>query len=289
MNIPTKQLNSGFTIPVFGLGTWEMGGRKEHNPDNDDERDIRAIQKAIELGITHIDTAENYAEGYAEKLVGRAIEAKDRSELFLVSKVDSKKLAHDDVVSSCEASMKRMNTDYLDLYLIHAPNDAIPLTETLKAMDELVADGRVKNIGVSNFTTKRLVAAQQLTQNKIVVNQVYYNLAMREPEHEGLLKYCQENDVILEAYRPVEKGVIIDQKPAILVEMAERYHKTPAQVALNWLFSQPNVVTLSKSSSIGHLEENLGAIGWNLSNEDVEILRAEFPNQTQVPENLPLR
>lgn len=289
MNIPTKKLKSGFEMPVFGLGTWQMGGKEIHNSQNDDTRDITAIQKAIELGITHIDTAESYAHGYAEMLVGKATRGVDRSKLFIVSKISPAHLHYDDVFRSCEASLKRLQTDYLDLYLIHSPNPEIPIEETLRAMDKLIENGLVKNIGVSNFRTDRLKKAQKHTHNKLVVNQVYYNLVTREPEHEGLLEYCQHNDVFLEAYRPVEKGRILSQPIPILDDMAKKYDKTPAQVAINWLISQENVITLSKTSTVDHLKENLGAIGWQMNKEDIETLRREFPNQQERSVDLPLR
>lgn len=290
MVVPTKKLKSGFELPVFGLGTWQMGGRETRDPQNDDKKDITAIQKAIELGITHIDTAESYAEGYAETLVGQAIKGYNRANLFIVSKIRKEHLKFNDVFVFCKASLKRLQTDYLDLYLIHSPSLEISLQETLRAMDKLVSDGLVRNIGVSNFTTPRLIEAQKHTQNKLVVNQVYYSLVIRQPEQEGLLKYCQENDVFLEAYRPVEKGAILTAPIApILTEMGKKYDKTPAQIAINWLISQENVVTLSKTSTIEHLEENLGAVGWQMAQEDVERLRKDFPNQQEKSERLPLR
>lgn len=289
MKIPTKKLKSGFEMPVFGLGTWQMGGREIRNPQNDDKKDIAAIQKAIKLGVTHIDTAEQYAGGYAETLVGKAIEGYDRSKLFIVSKVSPEHLNYNDVLRSNEASLKRLKTDYLDLYLIHYPNLEIPIEETLKAMDKLVEQGLVKNIGVSNFRTERLKEAQKHTKNKLVVNQVYYNLVIREPEHEGLLNYCQQNDVLLEAYRPVEKGTLLAQPVTILSKLARKYGKTPAQIAINWLISQKNVITLSKTSTIEHLKENLGAISWQMDKEDIEKLRNDFPNQQEKSEKLPLK
>jgi diketogulonate reductase-like aldo/keto reductase len=286
MKIPTKKLKDGFEMPVFGLGTWQMGGRETHNPQNDDQKDITAIQEAIKLGVTHIDTAEQYAGGYAETLVGKAIAGYARVKLFIVSKVSPEHLNYNYVLRSCEASLKRLKTDYLDLYLIHFPNPDITIEETLRAMDKLVDDGIVKNIGVSNFKTKRFKEAQLHTKNKLVVNQVYYNLVIREPEREGLLKYCQQNDVLLEAYRPVEKGAILARSIKILDELAEKYNKTPAQIAINWLISQKNVITLSKTSTIEHLKENLGAIGWAMDKDDIEKLRKDFPNQKAKAENL---
>lgn len=288
MKIPTKKLKNGLEMPVFGLGTWQMGGRETRNPNNDDKKDITAIKKAIELGITHIDTAESYAEGHTETLVGQAIKGIDRKKLFITSKVSPRHLDYHSIFFSFKGSIKRLGIDYLDLYLIHSPNPEIPIEETLKAMDKLVAEGLVKNIGVSNFKPERLKDAQTHTENKLVVNQVYYNLIRREPETQGLLEYCQQNDVLLEAYRPLEKGVILNPPAPMLERLAKKYDKTPAQIAINWLISQENVVTLSKTSTIKHLKENLGAIGWQMEKEDVETLRKDFPNKQEKSDYLPL-
>jgi len=289
MNIPTKKLHNGFEIPLFGLGTWLMGGDKLRNPGNDDEGQIGAIRRAIEHGITHIDTAENYAEGHAEEIVGEAIYKLERKKLFIVTKVDKNHLKYDDLLNACKASLKRLKTDYLDLYLIHSPNDEVPLSQTMKAMDKLVAEGLAKNIGVSNFTTKRFMEAQDLTKNRLVINQVYYNLIVREPEKSGLLNYCQGNNVILEAYRPFDKGVLIKDEISLIHELSTKYNKTFPQIALNWLISQKNVVTISKITTLKHLEDNLGALDWNLSKEDIEKLRNHFPNQVGRSEHLPLK
>ncbi len=289
MTIPTKKLKSGFEMPVFGLGTWQMGGAETRNPANDDQKDIAAIEEAIDLGINLIDTAESYADTYTEVLIGQTLKGFDRSKIFLTSKIRKINLHYDDVLSHCQASLKRLQTDYLDLYLIHFPNQEIPIEETLKAMDRLVTDGLVRNIGVSNFATPRLIEAQKHTQNRLVVNQVYYNLRIRNPEKEGLLNYCQQNDVFLQAYRPLEKGSFLANSVApVLSEMAKKYDKTPAQAALNWLISQENVITLSKMSTTKHLKDNLGAIGWQMEPEDIEKLRDGFPDQVKMDQRLAL-
>jgi len=288
MEIPVKKLKSGFSLPVFGLGTWQMGGRDERDLANDDQADIKAIIEAINLGITHIDTAEIYADGYAEELVGQAIRNFDRSKLFIVSKVKAIHLNYQDALTAGKQSLKRIGIKYLDLLLMHQyPGDKF-LAESVRAFDELVGLGLVRNIGVSNFTKEHLAAAQALTKNKIVCNQVHYNLRYREPEVTGLLKYCQDNDVLLVAWRPVGKGELVKNVPPVLKMICEKYKKTPAQVAINWLFSQPNVITLAKSRSLDHLKENLGAIGWQLSLEDIELLRREYPNQQPVSNIVPL-
>lgn len=289
MHIPTKKLKNGFELPCFGLGTWQMGGTHERDLHNDDMRDVAAIREAIQAGITHLDTAESYANGHTELLVGQAIAGIDRTKIQITSKVRPTNLSYDAVLHSCTESLKRLGTDYLDLYLIHKPNDAVPIRETLRAFDRLVTEGMVKYIGVSDFSTPRFIEAQNHTTNKIVVNQVYYNLIIREPEHEGILRYCQENEVLFEAYRPLEKGGMLADPPTLLIEMAKKYQKTPAQIAINWLLSQNNVIALCKTSSSTHLKENLGAIGWQLAAEDIEKIRTAYPDQQEKSATLPLR
>ncbi len=232
MNIPTKKLKNGYEMPVYGFGTWQIGGRYDHDPNNDDEADIKAIQAAVDLGVTHIDTAEIYASGYAEILVGKAIEKYERSKLFIVSKVAPEHLSYNDLISSARDSLKRLGINYLDLYLTHSYNPDIPLKESMKALDALVDEGLIKNIGVCNLGARLLEEAQSYSKHKVVVDQVHYNLIYREPESKGLLKYCQEEDVMLIAWRPVQKGMIEEAGGQILKEIADKYQKTPVQVAL---------------------------------------------------------
>lgn len=279
MIIPVKKLKNGFSLPTFGFGTWQMGGRNDRDFSNDDKADIEAIQSAVNQGITHIDTAEVYADGYTEKLVAQAIKPYERSKLFLVSKVMPQNLGYKDLISHFKKSLKRLSTDYLDLYLIHRPNPKVPLNETIKALNDLVKQGVLRNIGVANFNKESLQKAQSTSSYPIVVNQAHYNLIYREVEETGLLKYCQENDVILMAWRPIEKGVVLDVDSQTFDNICKKYNKTKSQVAINWLISQKNVVTLAKSRSIEHLKENLGGVNWQMDDEDIEILRKEFPNQ----------
>lgn len=288
MQIPTKKLKNGFEMPVYGIGTYMMGGRKERDLLNDDESDMKGIKDAFASGVVHIDTAEKYAEGYTEILVGRAIKEFDRSKIFLVSKVRKENLEYDDVVNACKKSLERLGTSYLDLYLVHFFNPSIPLKETMRAMDFLKENGLIKNIGVCNFTKEHLEEAQSYTKNKIVCNQVHYNLVFRECERTELLQYCQKNDVILSAWRPVEKGGLLKDAPELLKEMCEKYKKTPAQIAINWLVSQPYVITLSKTRHTEHLNENLGALDWKMDEADIERLRKEYPDQKDVSDAVPL-
>ncbi|MSU56472.1 MAG: aldo/keto reductase [Candidatus Taylorbacteria bacterium] len=287
MNIPTKKLKNGFELPELGLGTLQMGGREEANSQND-EKDIVGIRAAIEMGITHIDTAESYGNGHAEELVGEAIQGMNRKKLFITSKVSGWNQEHEKVLQSCKTSLKHLRTDYLDLYLLHEFPPDYPLEHAVQALERLVDDGLVKHIGVSNFGVAHLKEAQSYTKHHIVCNQVHYNLQVREVEQKGFLEYCQKNDILLVAYRPVQKGKLLENVPKIMEEMCVKYQKTPAQIAINWLMAQQNVVTLMKTSDPAHLKENLGAVGWYLTEGDVELLRKEYPDQVAISDVCPL-
>ncbi len=277
IKIPAKKLFDGNDIPALGIGTWTVGGRFFHEITNDDEKDIDIIKTAIKEGITHIDTAEMYSAGHAEILVGKAIKEFDRKKLFITTKLWPLHAKYNEVKYAAKRSMERMQIDYIDLYLIHVPNYDVPLKETMRAMNELVDEGIVRYIGVSNFSLELMKEAQSYSKHKIVTNQVLYNLLDREADENGLLKYCQENDIILTAYQPVKRGELtVKGKYPILDQMAEKYGKTPAQIAINWLISKKNVITIPKTSKKEHLYENLGSVGWSLTEEDIEILDKTF-------------
>lgn len=284
MKIPVKTLKNGFSLPVLGLGTWEMGGKTTRDPKNNDAADIAAIQTAIRLGVTHIDTAEMYAQGHTEELVGAAIKDFNRADLCLVTKVYPNHVAYDDVMRVSKRSLERLGTDYIDLYLIHGPSKEVPIEETMQALNELIDKKMVRYIGVSNFSVERLKSAQQHSRYPIVTNQVHYNLQVRECEKKRLLDYCQKNDVLLTAYRPIQKGMLVNNQIPIIDNMCKKYHKTPIQIALSWLVSQKNVVAISKMGNVNHMKENLGSIGWKLNARDIERLRREFPGQKDVSE-----
>ena len=286
MIIPTKKLKSGFELPIYGLGLWEMCGRWESD-DSKDNTEITAITAALDMGITHFDTAESYGDGHAETLLGQAIKGRDRSKLIIATKVSAPHQTYSGIRLSFEASLKRLETDYVDLYMLHRyPEVGMPIEETMKALDELVDQGLIKNIGACNMSINRFKEAQKHTKNKLVCNQVHYNVQYREMEDKGVLQYCQDNDIMLVAWRPLQKGTLLQSE--ILNKLANKYNKTPAQIVINWLTSQNNVVTLSKTSNVEHLKENLGAIGWTLDDEDIELIRNEFPDQKNRSDAVPL-
>lgn len=284
--IPEKTLKCGFSMPVFGMGTWMMGGDTDRDPADNGDSSVNALRRGLELGLRHIDTAEIYAEGFSEEITGRAIAGWSREELFITSKVWPTNLSYDGVLRAVEGSLKRIKTNYLDLYLIHNSNDEIPMSETFRALDKLVDEKVVRNIGVSNFAVPRLIKAQELSANKIVVNQVHFNLVCRAPEAEGLIEYALKNDVIITAWRPLQKATIIDAE--ILKPLAAKYHKTPAQIALNWVVSQPNTVTMSTMRSPKHIAENIAAVTWRMDDSDIELLRNHFPGRMTVSDAVPM-
>jgi len=288
MIIPSKKLKCGFELPVFGFGTWQMGGRETRDPNNDDKADIFAIKSAIEIGLTHIDTAAWYAEGHTEKLVGEAIKGFDRSKLIITTKVAPMNLHYNDVINSAKESLKRLGTDYIDVYVIHNPNPYINIKETMEAFDYLVKKQYINYIGLSNFNISQFKEAQRYSSNKIVCNHLHYNLKHRGPLLDGTIKYCQDNDIMIVAWRPVQKGVFIKEKIDILENLCRKYGKTVNQIAINWLICQENVVTISKTRNIDHLKENLGAIGWSLEKEDVKLLMDNFPGIVETVENITL-
>lgn len=266
------------SIPAIGLGTWRIGGGREPDYSQDAEA-IYAIQTALDLGYRHIDTAEMYGDGHTEELIGEAIQGFDRDTLFITTKVRNTKLQYNDVLQSAEESLERMKIDYIDLFLVHAPSPDIPIEETMRAFDHLVDQKMVRYIGVSNFQVHQLLEAQKHTKNKIVANQIEYSLLTRnEGRYSGnkdmeskTIPYCQEHDIIIIAERPIERGVILQEHP-VLDALEAKYNKTKAQIAMNWLISKENIVTIPKSVNAERLKENLGAVGWRLDEEDVGLL-----------------
>jgi len=280
----TKSLKNGFSMPALGMGTWQFGGREQRNPENDDAGQIAALQAGIEAGFDLIDTAEYYAAGHAETLVGKAIAGYPREKLFLTSKVWKTHLSHGDVLRAAENSLKRLGTDHFDLYLYHQIDEAVPLEETMAALNELVRRGMTRYIGVSNFLPERLARAVRCSEAPIVVNQVHYSLKFREPESSGLLRYCQEHDILLQAWRPL-RGV----EPCPLTdELCRKYGLTLPQLGLAWLLTQDHVSAITAMKNPAHAPENLKAAGVSLAVEDVERLRTEFPDRTFVSA-VPLR
>ena len=221
-------------------------------------------------GAAHIDTAEAYG---TEGIVGEAVREM-RGRVFIATKVSRLHLRYDEVLTAAEDSLKRLGTDHIDLYQVHGPNPDVPIAETMRAMDKLVEQGKIRFVGVSNFSVTQLKEAQGATTNKIVSNQVRYNLIDRAIESE-LFPYCLENKVTIIAYSPLAAGlhkIGARLHHRALQSVAEEIGKTEAQVALNWCISKEGVIAIPKSNSSQRTEENCLASGWRLSRDQMTLL-----------------
>lgn len=279
----TKKLKNGFELPLLGLGTWGFGGREFHDPENNDKLQIEAIENAVSNNITWIDTAEYYADGYAETLIGTALRGAKRTSYQICSKVWKTHLRRDDVWRAAENSLNRLKTDHFDLYLYHQIDESVPLEETIGALNELAEQKIALNIGVSNFNAERLERAMKLSQAPIVVNQVEYSLVCREPE-KNLLAFCQENDVMLQAWRPLQYL----KDCALTDELCEKYEISLQQLALAWLFAQDNVSAIAAMKSPAHLADNISAAELKLAPDDILRLKKDYPEQREIS-RVPLR
>lgn len=271
----------GVTLPVLCFGTGAMGPHYSVDKVRDDAR-IHAIQCAIENSITHIDTAERYGGGRSEELIAEAIKGYDRQKLFITSKVSKEHLRYDVVLSSARASSKRLQT-YIDLYLIHQPDPAISIEETMSAMNKLVDEGLVRFIGLSNFSSAQdIEQAQKWSTHKLFAHEIEYSLFARNkaPDCQQMesetIPYCQEHDLLVLVYKPLARGQLAHTGHAPLDMIAAKYGKTPAQVALNWIIHQKDLIPITQALNPNHLKDNLGALRWRLEQTDVELLSREM-------------
>ena len=270
----TVTLPGGEEIPILGVGTWGLAERPGHRLE-----EIAALQMAIDLGMTVIDTAEMYAGGAAEELIAEALGHR-RREIFLVSKVLPQHATRRGTVSACEASLRRLNTDHLDLYLLHW-RGTVPLDETLAAFERLERQGKIRYWGVSNFDVDDMEELVSLTPNgdsNVAINQVLYNLTRRGIEYD-LLPWCRKRRLSIMAYSPIERGRLAND-PTVKA-IAKRLDATPAQVTLAWVLRQPGVVAIPKASHFEHVRENRGALDIELASEDLNELDDAFPPPTR--------
>lgn len=249
--IPEIDLKNNEKIPQLGLGTW---GLKNSQCEE-------TVEKALEIGYTHIDTAESYGN---EDRIGDIVSRRDRSNLFITSKIWPCNLHYEDVLNSCKSSLEKLNTGYLDLYLIHWPNEAVSIRETLHAMKRLHDKGLVKSIGVSNFGVNQLKIAVEVSELPICVNQVEFHPWLYR---KNLLNFCEENDIVITASAPLARTKVLHDET--IKELAEKYQKTPAQIVLKWEIEK-GVVTIPKTRSEKHLRENFHLFDWDIKPNDVE-------------------
>lgn len=250
---------TGERISAIGLGTFGIRSK---------EKAREALIKALELGINQIDTAEMYS---TESLVGEVARAFGREEVFITTKLLPERFtSREEALGAAKQSMRRLGLSYADLILIHWPNERVSIEEQVRNLEAIANEGLCRYIGVSNFNLTELrVALSSISKHEIVVNQVKYSVLDREIEKD-LLPFCVEQGVTIQAYTPLEGGRVSESR--FLKAIAERYGKTPVQVALNYLISKPRVTAISKTERVERVEEFKGAMGWRLSPEDIELI-----------------
>ena len=232
------------------------------------------MKRGIELGINLIDTAEIYD---TEPLVAEAIQGYQRDTIFIATKVWSTHLKYGQVLKAAQRSLEKLRCGYIDLYQIHWPNPLVPIKETMRAMEKLVDDGKVRHIGVSNFSLSQMKEAEEaLSKHELASNQVQYSLKARKIE-DDLLPYCERNKIAILAYRPVAHGALANPSgklKTVVDEISRKHHgKTPAQIALNWLVNKSKIVfPIPRASRPERIIENMGAVGWNLDPDDLTKL-----------------
>ena len=267
-DIPTISLKHGPAVPALGQGSWNMGEKASET-----KAEIESLRAGLDLGMTLIDTAEMYADGGSERIVGQAIEGR-RDEVFLVSKVYPHNASSEGTIAACERSLQRLGTDRLDLYLLHW-RGSYPLAETVAAFEKLKADGKIGAWGVSNFDVDDMEELLGVPSGEnVATNQVLYNLSRRGIEFD-LLPFCQKHGIPVMAYSPIEQGRLL-RHPAV-VRIAKTYQATPAQVALAFVLERDGIIAIPKTSQAARVKENRAAVSLDIADEDWAELDAAFP------------
>jgi diketogulonate reductase-like aldo/keto reductase len=260
-------------VPVVGQGTWQMAEGRENATE------IEALRAGIARGLTHLDTAEMYGGGRAEELIAAAIRGIPRGDLFIVSKVLPQNASRSGTRRACEQTLRRLGIDHLDVYLLHW-RGRFPLAETLGALEDLVDEGKIRALGVSNFDVDDLEEARSLLRkHPIACNQVLYHLGERHVDA-SLVPYCRKHDIAVVGYSPFGHGRFPSPSRAgggALAAVAGRHRATPRQVALAFLAREAPLFTIPKASTVAHVAENAGALNLTLSADDIAEIDAAFP------------
>jgi len=269
----TIQFHGESALPAIGQGTWYMGENAALR-----SQEVGALQAGLDLGLKVIDTAEMYSEGAAEEVVGEALRGR-RDQAFLVSKVYPWNAGEVDAIEACERSLRRLQTDYLDLYLLHWRGN-VPLEETIRAMESLQQQGKIRHWGVSNFDHDDMLELWQEPGGKsCLTNQVLYHLASRGIEYD-LLPQCQQREMPIMAYCPLAQAGRLRQAlfdDAHLKQIAQQKGISVAQVLLAWVIRQQGVLAIPKASSVAHVQQNAAALSINLTDEELSIIDRAFP------------
>lgn len=269
----TVTLPDGTSLPIIGQGTWYMGEDPKMR-----EKEIKALQFGMDLGMKVIDTAEMYGDGGSERIVGEAIKGR-REEVFLVSKVYPHNSGLDRIEKACENSLKRLGTDHLDLYLLHW-RGRVPLEETIEGMEKLRKDGKIKRWGVSNFDTEDMNELWNAKNGEnCTINQVLYHLGSRGIDYD-LVPWHKEHNMPIMAYSPLAHGASLRRQlltDSTIGEIAEKYNAQPLQIALAWAIRSNNCLAVPKAAQEEHVLANAEAAAIELSNEDLNKLEEVFP------------
>lgn len=261
--------NSEDLVSVVGFGTGF------HLPEKENGLSMEETLKAsIDNGVNFIDTAPVYGDGVSESLLGEILSKIGRKNVFLASKVSPKDVTYEGVIQSCESSLKRLKTDVIDLFQVHWSNPNIPLEETLLAMEKLVSDGKIRHIGVSNFTLGEInETVLSLSNNRLSSIQTEYNFFERSIEKD-ILPYCDDNNVSLIAYSPLAQGKLVngEEQTSLLQKLSKKYNCTPGQLVLNWLTRQSKVVVIPNTSKKTRAIENAKSVSFDLSYEDFTLI-----------------
>lgn len=263
----TVTLPTGEAVPALGLGTWYMGDR-----GSDHKAEADALRLGLDLGMTLIDTAEMYASGGAERVVGDALTGR-RDDAFVVSKVLPHNASRRGTVTACEQSLGRMGIETIDLYLLHWPG-SYPLEDTIAAFEELRQAGKIRHWGVSNFDTDEMEDLIAAGGEGCATDQILYNLSRRGPEFD-LLPWCAERRMPVMAYSPLEQGRLAGDRT--VARIAARYRISPMQVALAWVLRRAGVIAIPKASNPAHVRENRAALDLRLTEQDLAELDGAFP------------
>jgi diketogulonate reductase-like aldo/keto reductase len=262
---------SGVEVAIIGQGTWVID-------DGDRAKAVTSLRRGLDLGLTHIDTAEMYGNGAAEAIVGEAIRGR-RDEVFLVSKVLPTNASRRGTIAACERSLQRLGTDHLDCYLLHWPGSH-PLEDTVAAFEELKAAGKILSWGLSNFDVDELDEALEVAgEGRIACNQVLYHLGERAIEH-AVLPWCEAHGVTVVAYSPFGQGRFPEpDSPGgrVLMEIAAAHGATPRQVALAFLTRRPSLFAIPKAARPEHVDDNAGAGRLSLSEPEIARIDQAFP------------
>lgn len=266
------------------MGTWLLAGDVKPDNNNDDEKDIAAIKYALSNGINHIDTSESYSDGKCEELIGMAIKGFDRKKIFIATKVREWNLDYNNIIKSCHNSLKRLNTNYIDIYYIHKQNKDTNIEEVCRALNFLLDNELIRNVGLSNVSINTIIEYNKFLHKKVFAVQNQYNLICRESVKKGIIEYCKNNNIKFICWRPIMLTYPNCKNPwyekgnyPIIDRISSKYGITNVQLAAKWLIDQENVYIIFKSNNCKHIQEILDMENFKLDKKDWDDLDKNFP------------